>query len=102
MKLITKEVAKKIPALYSQDGAGMDAIVHVKFFYPAGAATWYITELDPEEGLAFGWADLGHGGELGYVSIAELEAFRGRFGLGIERDIHFTPRPLRECRGVDA
>lgn len=103
MKLMTKEVAKKIPALYSQEEAGLDAIAHVKLFYPAGAATWYLSEYDPETGLAFGWADLtGSSGELGYVSIPELQEFRGRFGLGIERDIHWTPRPLRECRGVAA
>ena len=27
--------------------------------------------------------------ELGYFSLDELESFKGRFGLGIERDLHF-------------
>jgi len=29
--------------------------------------------------------------ECGTVSMSELMAFRGMFGLGIERDMHFVP-----------
>jgi hypothetical protein len=29
--------------------------------------------------------------ECGTVSMSELMAFKGRFGLGIERDMHFKP-----------
>ena len=66
----------------------------VKLFNPAGAGTWLLTELDPENpDIAFGLCDLGMGTpELGSVSIAELESVRGPFGLGIERDLHWTPR----------
>ena len=61
----------------------------VKFFNPNGAATWLITEMD-EDGRMFGLCDLGFGTpELGYVMFQELAEFRGRFGLGIERDMHF-------------
>jgi Protein of unknown function (DUF2958) len=28
--------------------------------------------------------------ELGYVSLAELTAIRGKLGLPVERDLHFT------------
>jgi hypothetical protein len=101
MKLLTKAIEKKIPALYSQDGLGMKAIVHAKFF--AGAATWYITEYDGEDTF-FGWADLGHGpgcAELGYISKSELENFSlpyfGGFGQKIERDRYFDPKPLEDC-----
>ena len=34
--------------------------------------------------------------EMGSFSLSELEAVRGRFGLGIERDLYFTPIPARE------
>ena len=30
--------------------------------------------------------------QLGYSSLAEIAAIRVRFGLGIERDMHFRPR----------
>ena len=51
-----------------------------------------MTELDPEcPDIAFGLCDLGHP-ELGSVSISELESVRGPFGLGIERDRHWTAK----------
>ena len=43
--------------------------------------------------ILFGLCDLGFGcPELGYVSLRELESVKGRFGLGIERDLHFKAR----------
>lgn len=63
----------------------------VKLFCPWGAATWLLTELDPEdEDIAFGLCDLGMGSpELGSVRLSELAAVRGPGGLTIERDEHF-------------
>ena len=50
-----------------------------------------LTEIDPDDHtVAWGLCDLGMGfPEFGTVSLTELQAFRGRFGLGIERDLHF-------------
>lgn len=64
----------------------------VKLFHPCGAATWLLTEIEPEDHtIAWGLCDLGMGcPEFGTVSLAELQAFRGRLGLGIERDLHFA------------
>lgn len=64
------------PPLYSQDGKGYGATVHAHYF--VGSADWLVTEYDPEEDLAFGWACLGDRqmAELGYVSMAELEAIQ--------------------------
>ena len=64
----------------------------VKLFTPDAGATWLLTEIDPDdEDRAFGLCDLGQGfPELGYVSLAELQSVRGRLGLSIERDLHFT------------
>ena len=92
MKLITKEILSKLPPLYTNSEKSMEEIkVPLKLFNPAGAGTWYITEYDPEEKLAFGFVNLGDPemAELGYVSILELGNYRGPFGLGIERDMHF-------------
>ena len=75
----------------------------VKLFNPAGAATWLLTELDPEdEDVAWGLCDLGMGfPEFGTVRISELENFRGQFGLGIERDLYFEAKaPI--SRYIDA
>ena len=50
----------------------------------------------PHHHRAFGLCDLGLGcPELGWVSLAELATIRGRFGLPLERDLHFVAdRPL--------
>jgi hypothetical protein len=65
----------------------------VKLFTPDAQATWLLTELDPDdEDRAFGLCDLGLGSpELGYVSIAEIEALSGPLGLPVERDRYFAP-----------
>lgn len=96
MKLLTKTIAKQLPALYAQDGKGMDATAYVKFFTPWTNWTWYATEFDPEERMFFGLV-IGHEKELGYFSLDELEAVQGPFGLKIERDLSFDPAPLTEC-----
>ena len=75
-----------------------DPVAQVKFFNPCGAATWFATEYDGEDTF-FGWAMLNPGcGELGYFALSELTAYRGRFSLGIERDLHFRPCPLSEAK----
>lgn len=69
----------------------------VKLFNPTGRGTWLLTELDADdEDQAFGLADLGMGmPKIGWIYIPELKEFRGRFGLGIERELHFaTDKPL--------
>tara|TARA_Y100000034_G_scaffold10451_1_gene10975 strand:- start:77 stop:397 length:321 start_codon:yes stop_codon:yes gene_type:complete len=97
MKLITKELENKTPKLYSnEEKTAEETMVIAKFFNPYGSQTWWMTEYDPEQKLAFGYADLGFGcPELGYFSIAEMEEIRIKpFGGKIERDIHFTPCTL--------
>lgn len=59
-----------------------------KFFNPCGPGTWYMTEYDPEERLAFGLCVI-HEAELGYFSLDELESIELMAGLGIERDLYW-------------
>ena len=95
MKLLTKEIEKKLPPLYSQENKGENAIVQAKFFCPWNHWTWYATEYDPTDKLFFGYVD-GDFGELGYFALEELESIHGPFGLKIERDLHFRPISLKE------
>ncbi|WP_038200573.1 DUF2958 domain-containing protein [Xenophilus azovorans] len=69
-----------------------DPVPSVKLFTPDAGATWLIVAIDPDDhDRAFGLCDLGLGfPEIGYVSLAELTALRGRFGLPVERDLHFN------------
>lgn len=96
MKLINQEVAKQIPALYSQEH-NEDPTVYVKFFTPWSNWTWYATEFDGED-IFFGYVQ-GFEEEFGYFSLSELESARGPGGLLIERDLYFRPRPLSQVLG---
>ena len=100
MKLLTTSLREKLLAngRANRDADGLPRehgyIDHkpvVKLFTPDGAATWLLTEIDPDDpDRAFGLCDLGFGcPELGYVSLSELESIDGPLGLGIERDILF-------------
>ena len=100
MKLITKEIEKRLLkngqfrcSLQAEGKAEPDFLPVVKLFTPDAGCTWLLTELDPDNpDIAFGLCDLGFGTpELGYVSIAELAAVRGRLGLPVERDRYFSP-----------
>jgi len=107
MKLITKKEERLLPPLYATEYA-KDPICHVKLFAPVGHWTWYLMEYDPARKVAFAFV-VGHVNELGYVSIAELQSIKVRsgiivngekvtFGLPIERDLYWTPKPLSQVR----
>jgi len=96
MQLLTQEIRKQLPQLGVQDN-NPDPTVYVKFFNPCGIGTWWATEFDPESGIFFGKADLGFP-ELGTFALEELQGYKGPMGLGIERDIHFNPKPLSQCK----
>lgn len=93
------------PALYAQDGKGYDATVYAHYFL--GGNDWLVTEYDPKEDIAFGWACLNgdrQNAELGYVSLAELESVRMRAMVGdipvpfpVEYDEHWQPMTLTEA-----
>jgi len=96
MKLLTKELEKRFGDIGSQETI-KDPIIIAKFFDPTGSWTWYATEYNPEEKLFFGIVH-GFEKELGYFSLDELEQLRGKFGLGIERDLHFQEKLLSELK----
>lgn len=114
MKLITQEVqklAKKYP-LYSQDSKGDEAIVWLKFFDPCGRYTYFVTEMEINEivsqgnqqhieGTVFGYviSPLGPDcDELGYGDLQEMTTVKNRMGLGIERDMYFSPCTMGEIK----
>lgn len=91
MKLVTKEIIKKIPKLYSTENIPLSEKKAVcKIFNPCGVGTWYVIEGQEEDGdfIFFGLVDL-HEKEFGYFSLNELQSIKLPFGLRIERDIHF-------------
>jgi DUF2958 family protein len=112
MKLLPEELKQQLPPLYSQEHVE-DPLVMCKFFHPLSPWTWYAYEGSPvdEDGyydtdkekvdfVFFGWVN-GDFPELGYFSLSELEAVNV-MGLGIERDLHFTPMRLSEVKQLHA
>ncbi len=101
MKLITEDIAKALPPLYSTDETpAADKTVVCKFFQPWGAWTWYVVEgnREPDGDWTFlGYVE-GHDSEWGLFTLYELEHIRGPGGLRIERDIHFEPKPFKEIK----
>jgi hypothetical protein len=100
VRLLTKALEARLPALYAQDGRGDEAMAYVKFFTPWSNWTWYGTEYDPATRTFFGLVK-GHETELGYFSLDELAALRGPYGLRVERDLSFRPTKLAELRAAE-
>ena len=98
MKLFTKEILKKLPALYTQEAhenPEKEMVFYVKLFTPDSNWTWFIAEYDPEKEIAWGYV-MGLENEYGTIDIKELKEVRGPFGLSIERDISFDPIKEKE------
>jgi hypothetical protein len=90
---IVGEVANIVadtPDLYSQDGAGEKAIVHLHYFN--GNYDAWITELNLGTRVAFGKASSSGASdaEYGYISLQEL------FDNDVELDLYWTPIPIGE------
>ncbi len=94
MKLMTKEIEKRLPNLYETENIKLaDKVAQVKYFNPTGIGTWYGVEYSPTERIFFGYVEL-HEAELGYFSLDELEEIRLPLGMKIERDLSFEPTKL--------
>jgi hypothetical protein len=101
MKLLTDEQRAKLldngrrQAPVRGTDAEIDLWPVVKLFTPDAQCTWLLTEIEPDTGDGIAWrlCDLGMGfPEFGTVSLAELAALRGRLGLPVERDLHWTAK----------
>jgi hypothetical protein len=97
MELLPKHIERLLPPLYSQEDKGDAALAQVKFFTSWTYWTWYASEYDPARRLFFGLV-VGHERELGYFLLDDLEGIEGPAGLRIERDLHWSARPLKECQ----
>lgn len=88
--LRAEEATKALPLPYGTEDQGDDAIAHLHYF--RGGMDAWITERDSsvEQHQAYGLIDLGHGAELGYISIQEL------IDNNMELDLYWSPKPLKD------
>jgi len=117
MKLLTKEIMRQMPSLYSQEDKGDDAKVVVKFFTPDSNWTWYVTEADAiinaegdtiplsqlsniDQALDVCFFGLVHGfeEEMGYFMLSDLKRMRGSLNLPIERDNWLYKKTIKDVR----
>lgn len=95
MQLITKALRKQLPPI-GATAEESDPMVLCHFFFPDFHWDWYGIEFDGAD-IFFGFVN-GDFPELGSFSLNELKEVRGCLGLGLERDLYFTPCRLSELK----
>ena len=88
MKLLTKELLKKLPPIGHSIETKEEPQAIVKWFTPDSNWTWYVAEYDPENGMCWGLVD-GFEKEFGFFTIDEIQKLKGPLKLPIERDMWF-------------
>ena len=92
MKLLTKEIISKLERRGHGNEFKLTDPIIAKFFNPMGSGTWYVMEGEKQSNgdwFFYGFVDWLEK-EWGSFSLNELESAKLPFGLGIERDRHFT------------
>ena len=100
MKLMTKDLESKLPAMYSNENKDPRCTeIIIKYFHPFSSWTWYVTEGDKQKDGTYLFFGLVRGTEteLGYFSEKELSEIK-IMGLGVERDLHFGEHMLSEAQ----
>ena len=99
--LMSDSIRKRLPKLYSTEKELIgDKVAYARYFFPMGAYTAYLLEYDPKSRIGFGAVTMGYGWELGNMSLDEMEEVKIH-GLGIERDLYFSPKKLHEIAELE-
>ena len=95
--LMTDEMLKRVPELYSQEDIDLeDKVVHAAYIIPFRSNwTWYMTEYDRESGDAFGLV-VGFEPEWGYFNIEELKELHAQRLI-----LEDFPKTFREIRDTE-
>jgi len=96
IKLIDKMETKieTIPELYRTEEEGNDSMIGLHYFL--GGSDWYVTELDKEERILFGYVILNEDTEMsefGYISLNELLGIQD-----VELDFHWEEITIGEMK----
>ena len=99
--LMPDNIRKQLPRLYATEKQLIgDKTAYARYFFPMGAYTAYLLEYDPKTRIGFGAVTMGYGWELGNMSLDEMEEVKIH-GLGIERDLYFSPTKLHEIAELE-
>jgi hypothetical protein len=96
IELLPEELKNQLPKLYEQEGVE-DQKVFIKYFFPAGNWTWFVTEGEPRgtDFLFFGYV-IGLDREWGYFTLKQLEEININH-LTVERDLYFRQEEFSRC-----
>jgi len=96
MDLLPPEIRSVLPKLRDQEKTD-DPVVHIKYFFPAGNWTWFVTEGESEgdDFLFYGYV-IGLEKEWGYFTLKQLEEIEIG-GLSVERDLYFKQENFSLC-----
>lgn len=101
LALMPDSIKKQLPKLYSTEKELIgDKVAYARYFFPMGAYTAYLLEYDPKSRIGFGAVTMGYGWELGNMSLDEMAEVKIH-GLGIERDLYFSPTKLHEIAELE-
>ena len=104
MKLILNEHLYRIPRHVATSADPEDAIVHVKLFSLFSNERWFIIDVDPRSHFAYGLVQ-SKGAKPVHFNLDQLAAAHLTLAEGteeqsripvIERDLHWTPRNVRQ------
>jgi Protein of unknown function (DUF2958) len=101
MKLLPDDILRRLqaqdPEVLGHELSQAEELVQAKFFTPDANWTWYAVSASPDPDTGdvqfFGLVD-GLELEVGYFWLSEISKVRGKFGLPVERDLHWEPIPL--------
>ena len=101
MKLMTKQLETNIPKIGSTEYVENPEI-KTHYFNPCGRGDWYV--LEGEKQTDGNWLFFGYVKSpitpdfdgLGYFTLKELDSVKLPFGLGIEREVYWNEKPLKE------
>lgn len=100
MKLMTKEIEKALEKTGYEPPIChlIDAPVIVKYSNPCGYETWLVVggQRDGDDWILHNYGRNLYGWSWGTVFLSDLASYKGRLGLGIERDLYCDGMTVRE------
>jgi hypothetical protein len=88
------ELIENAPPLYATSDVDTSDKLLITHYFLA-SCDWYVVELDPETGDAFGFASV-NSGEWGYFNLVEMELTIVHGWMVIERDLDFVRQTMRD------
>ena len=93
-ELMPDSIAKTTPDLFTAEKQ-KDQVAYVKWFMPDDSRIWYVLEYGPKDRICLCFVE-DHQREIALVSLDRVRQRRGPEGHRVERDVAFSPTPVRD------